>query len=75
MPLRVLQPSACSKACANCPNANRNREFCDGRSTCLGYGTRANCPPLIVLAVLESALLALTAATIPAFGCIASVTV
>ncbi len=65
MPFSVLQPSPCAKACSNCPNALRNR-LCDGRSVCSGYGTRANCPPLIVLAVLECALLALAATGLPA---------
>jgi hypothetical protein len=66
MPFRILQKRACAKACANCPNAARER--CDGHSACKGYGTTENCPPLIVLAVVECAAAALAAARLPAFG-------
>jgi hypothetical protein len=68
MPLRVLQSSPCAKACSNCSNALRSPQTCDGRSACPGYGTRANCPPLIVLASLQWDILALAAATPRAFG-------
>lgn len=51
MSFKILQASSCTQACLNCPNANRKR--CDGSSVCSGYATSANCPPLIVLAVIE----------------------
>jgi predicted metal-binding protein len=65
MPLRILQPSACGKACPDCPNASGKRLACDGQSGCSGYGTKTNCPPLIVLASLEWARLALAASGLP----------
>ncbi len=65
MLLRILQSSACGKACAICPNAPSRRLACDGHSACSGYGTKTNCPPLIVLASLEWARLTLAAASLP----------
>lgn len=68
MPLHVLQTASCTKACANCPNTLRSLRHCDGHSECPGYGASPNCPPLIVLAVVEYARAALAAANLPAFG-------
>lgn len=68
MSFKVLQPSPCAKACSNCPNALHRLRACDGHSACPGYGTRTNCPPLIVFAILECARLALAAAGLPPFG-------
>ncbi len=68
MPFRVLQSAPCSKACANCPNSLRSLQTCNEHTACKGYGTSANCPPLIVFAVLECARIALAAANLPAFG-------
>jgi hypothetical protein len=57
MSLKVLQsvlPSApCTNACINCPRTAARRKSCDVHSPCPGYGTSANCPPLIVIAVHE----------------------
>jgi|GEM_PF-2133747 len=69
---KVLQSSTCTKACPNCPNARRSQTNCDGHSACAGYGTSANCPPLVVLAVVEAALRSLAAATLPSFGSMSS---
>jgi len=72
MPFRImqstLQSASCGKACSNCPNRAGSKGNCDGHGVCPGYGTRASCPPLIVMAVLECAAIALAAATLPAFG-------
>jgi hypothetical protein len=68
MSFKVLQQAVCTKACSNCPNARNNRANCDGRTACAGYGSSANCPPLVVLAVVEFTLRALAAANLPAFG-------
>jgi hypothetical protein len=65
---KVLQPSACSEACSNCPNAIADCRTSDGRLACTGYGTMSACPPLIVLAVIDCARLALASANLPAFG-------
>ena len=51
MSLKVLQSTHCTKACTNCRRTAVRRKICDGHSPCPGYGTRANCPPLIVIAV------------------------
>lgn len=73
MPLLVLQPSTfqptasvCAKACANCPS--RNRSACDPKAPCPGYGSSKACPPMIVLAVIESGLRSLVNTELPAFG-------
>lgn len=68
MPFRVLQKRPCTNACASCPHQASQRQSCDGHHACPGYGTRASCPPLIVLAIVECASAALAAARLPAFG-------
>ena len=52
MNFRVLQSRSCAGACADCSRRSP-RIHCDGHAPCPGYGTSANCPPLIVLAVQE----------------------
>ncbi|MDE1178748.1 MAG: hypothetical protein PW789_19410 [Edaphobacter sp.] len=53
MSLNVLQKKPCTGSCTNCPRTARRTSTCDARAACPGYGTSANCPPLIVLAVHE----------------------
>jgi hypothetical protein len=64
MSLNVLQPAACANACINCARTTVRRKSCDGHSPCTGYGTSANCPPLIVIAVHECLNLACLAASL-----------
>jgi predicted metal-binding protein len=49
-----LRAEAGLRACGECGKAVESTERCDGRMPCAGYGTRSDCPPLIVLAVAES---------------------
>jgi len=53
MVLPITQTTACSGRCRTCMRVTRSDEECDGHSPCPGYGTRASCPPLIVLAIHE----------------------
>lgn len=56
MALTILQTqtktSTCAGACKQCPRRSPLRN-CTSHTSCPGYGTSANCPPLIVLAVHE----------------------
>lgn len=63
-----VQPTPGSKACTNCASSPISIERCNEHSACLGYGTRINCPPLIVLAVIECSRLALVATSLPVFS-------
>lgn len=54
MNLRVLPSSDCTHTCATCRRATApHKRDCDSHMACRGYGSSANCPPLIVLAVHE----------------------
>lgn len=60
------------KVCGSCSGRNQKKD-CNGHTRCAGYGTSGKCPPLVVLAVIEVASLALAAAKLPAFGSMRSI--